>query len=145
VAQETGTHQVTRQRWLSLGGALRTGAAAAAWGNAGETEVFALHDDGQVWDRYWDGKTWHAWESLGGAFAGEPAASARDADRIDVFAIGVNGVLRHRWWDGTRWVEWQDVAGAPAGGRAVACAWSGDRLDVFLWGADGGLHYADLA
>ena len=145
MAQETGTHQVTRQRWLSLGGALRTGAAAAAWGDSGETEVFAVHEDGQVWDRYWDGKSWHPWESLGGAFSGHPAAAARDADRIDVFAIGMNGVLRHRWWDGTHWVEWQDVAGAPAGGRAVACAWSGDRLDVFLWGADGGLHYADLA
>ena len=145
MAQETGTHQVTRQRWLSLGGALRTGAAAASWGDAGETEVFAVHDDGQVWDRYWDGKTWHASESLGGVFTGQPAASARDADRIDLFAIGTDGVLRHRWWDGTRWVEWQDVAGAPPRGRAVACAWSGGRLDVFLWGADGGLHYADLA
>jgi hypothetical protein len=99
VAQETGPHQVIPQRWLALGGALRTGAAAAA----------------------------------------------RDADRIDVLAIGTDGVLRHRWWDGTRWVEWRDVAGAPRGGRAVSCVWSGARLDVFVWGADGALHYADLA
>ena len=145
MAEETGPHQVTPQRWLALGGALYTGAAAAAWGRDGETEVFALHDDGQVWDRYWDGKSWHPWDSLGGAFIGQPAAAARDAGRIDVFAIGTDGVLRQRWWDGTRWVEWRDVAGAPRGGRAVACVWSGSRLDVFLWGADGGLHYADLA
>jgi hypothetical protein len=145
VAQETGPHQVTPQPWLSLGGALHTGAAAAAWGTSGETEIFAIHDDGQVWDRYWDGKAWHAWESLGGAFAGQPASAARDADRIDVFAIGADGVLRHRWWDGTHWVHWIDVAGAPHGGRAVGCVWSGGRLDVFVWGADGALHYADLA
>jgi len=145
VAQETGSHQVAPQGWLALGGALRTGAAAAAWGATGETEIFAVHDDGQLWDRYWDGRRWHEWEPLGGAFTGQAAASARDADRIDVFAIGIDGVLRHRWWDGTRWVEWRDVAGAPAGGRAVSCVWSGTRLDVFLWGADGGLHYADLA
>ena len=145
MAQETGSHQVTPQGWLALGGALRTGADAAAWGAAGETEVFAAHEDGQVWDRYWDGTSWHAWESLGGAFSGQPAAAARDAERIDVFAIGIDGVLRHRWWDGTRWVEWRDVAGAPRGGRSISCVWSGTRLDVFLWGADGGLHYADLA
>ena len=144
MAEEAGPHQVTAH-WTALGGALRAGAAAAAWGAAGETEVFALDDDGQVWDRYWDGKTWHGWESLGGAFTGQPAAAARDADRIDVFAIGTDGLLRHRWWDGKRWVEWRDVAGAPSGGRAVACVWSGRRLDVFVWGADGGLHYADLA
>ena len=90
-------------------------------------------------------RTWHAWESLGGSFNGQPAAAARDADRIDLFAISTDGVLRHRWWDGKRWVEWRDVAGAPHGGRAVTCVWSGGRLDVFLWGADGGLHYADLA
>ena len=69
----------------------------------------------------------------------------RLAAKHNVFAIGTNGVLRHRWWDGKRWVEWRDVAGAPSGGRAVACVWSGRRLDVFVWGADGGLHYADLA
>src|SRR5207249_4059351 len=94
MAQEAGPHQVTTH-WTPLGGALRTGAAAAAWGDAGETEVFAVHDDGQVWDRYWDGKTWHAWESLGGAFIGQPAGAARGADRIDVFAISIDGALRH--------------------------------------------------
>ena len=144
MAEEAGPHQVTTH-WTPLGGALRTGAAAAAWGTTGETEVFALHEDGQGWERYWDGKSWHGWESLGGGFTGQPAAAARDADRIDVFAIGVDGVLRHRRWDGKRWIDWRDVAGAPRGGRAVACVWSGSRLDVFVWGADSGLHYADLA
>ena len=144
MAEEAGPEQITR-RWLSLGGALRTGGAAAAWGDRGETEVFAIHDDGRLWDRYWDGGSWHAWDSLGGDFSGQPAAAARDADRIDVFAIGTDGMLRHRWWDGARWVEWREVPGAPRGGRAVSCVWSGERLDVFVWGDDGGLHYADLA
>jgi len=98
-----------------------------------------------LWDRYWDGARWHEWESLGGSFAGEPAAAARDADRIDVLAIGKDGLLRHRWWDGTRWVDWRVVEDAPRGGRGVSCAWSGDRLDVFVWGADGAVQYADLS
>jgi hypothetical protein len=145
VAQEAGPRQIAPPRWLALGGALRSGAAAAAWGDAGEVEVFALQQDGALWDRYWDGAHWHEWESLGGEFTGQPAAAARDADRIDVLGIGTDGVLRHRWWDGTRWVEWREVPGAPRGGRAVTAAWSGSRLDVFVWGADGALHYADLA
>ena len=131
-------------RWTSLGGSLRSGAAAASWGR-GETEIFALHDDGALWDRYWDGARWHEWESLGGSFAGEPAAAARDAERIDVLAIGKDGFLRHRWWDGTNWVDWRVVEDAPRGGRAVSCTWSGDRLDVFVWGADGAVQYADLS
>jgi hypothetical protein len=144
VAEEAGPDQVA-QRWTPLGGALPAGAAAAAWGDAGETEVFAVHGDGQVWDRYWDGRSWHAWESLGGTFAGPPAAAARDADRIDVFAIGTDGALRHRWWDGARWVEWRVVDGAPRRGKAVSCVWSGARLDVFVVGEDDALYYADLS
>jgi hypothetical protein len=62
-----------------------------------------------------------------------------------VFAIGTDGVLRHRWWDGRRWVDWRAVEGAPPGGRAVSCAWSGERLDVFVRGADDVLYYANLA
>lgn len=80
-----------------------------------ETEVFAVHADGQVWDRYRDGASWHDWEPLGGEFAGAPAAAARDADRSDLFAIGTDGLLH-----------------------------VGGRLDVFLRGADGALHYAAL-
>ena len=123
---------------------MRSGPAAASWGG-GETQIFAVNADGGLWDRYWDGARWHEWKSLGGDFAGQPAASARDAGRIDVFAIGTDGVLRHRWWDGEGWMDWRSVEGAPAGARAVACTWSGDRLDVFVWGVDGAVHYADLA
>ena len=144
MAEEAGSHQVGTP-WLSLGGPIRSGAAAASWGSQGETEIFAIRDDGAVWDRYWDGARWHEWESLGGSFQGEPAAAARDTDRIDVFAIGADGVLRHRWWDGKRWVDWVDVGGAPRGGRAVSCTWSGPRLDVFVRAPDGALFYADLA
>ena len=129
--------------WTSLEGSLRSAAAAASWGD-GEVEVFAIHDDGALWNRYWDRENWHAWESLGGSFRGEPAASARAADRIDVFAIGTDGVLRHRFWNGSEWVAWRDVADAPRDAKAVACSWSGTRLDVFVRGADDGLWYGTV-
>ncbi|HEV2250370.1 MAG TPA: hypothetical protein VGT60_07680 [Candidatus Limnocylindria bacterium] len=103
----------------------------ASWGDGGECELFAIHDDGRLRDRYWDGAAWHDWESLGPGFTGQPAAAARDKDRIDVFAFGTDGRLRHRWWDGARWVDWEIVADAP-NGDAVSCTWSGTRLDVFV-------------
>lgn len=128
--------------WVSLGGAA-SGAAMASWGEV-ETQFFAIQSSSQLWNRYWDGERWHEWESLGGAFTGQPAASARGADRIDVFAIGTDGVLRHRWWDGKEWVPWETVEGAPEGGQAVACSWIGDRLDLLVWGADLELWYIAL-
>ena len=63
--------------------------------------------DGQLWNRYWDGVSWHDWETLGGELTGTPAASSWAADRIDVWAPGLDGTIWHRWWDGTRWVEWE--------------------------------------
>jgi hypothetical protein len=117
-------------------------AAAASWGTE-EVEIFAIHEDGEVRDRYWDGHAWHEWESLGGSFVGQPAAAARDADRIDVFAFGDDGRLRHRWWNGTEWVQWEVVADAPKG-DAVSCVWTGDRLDVFVTRAGAGVWYRSL-
>ena len=73
-----------------MGGTLASGAAVASWGDGGECELFAIHDDGELRDRYWDGARWHDWESLGAGFAGQPAAAARDADRIDVLAFGTD-------------------------------------------------------
>jgi hypothetical protein len=74
-------------------------------------EVFAVFDDGELWDRYWDGTAWHAWESLGGSLAvgPTPAASSWSADRLDVFAAGTDGLTWHRWWDGARWVDWEQL------------------------------------
>jgi hypothetical protein len=78
-----------------------------AWAE-GQLEVFAIMDDGALWDRYWDGTKWHEWESLGGELdpTATPAASSWGADRLDVFAIGVDGGTWHRWWDGAHWADW---------------------------------------
>lgn len=141
MAEEAGTHQIGT--WLPLGGAQRAAAAVASWGDGGECELFAIHDDGVLRDRYWDGRAWHDWEPLGEGFIGQPAATARSAGRIDVFAFTADGTLRHRWWDGRRWVDWETVAGAPRG-SAVSASWSAGRLDVFVTAADGALWYAAL-
>ena len=141
MAEEAGPDQIGD--WISLGGVLARGAAVASWGDGGECELFAIHEDGELRDRYWDGTSWHDWESLGGSFTGQPAAAARDADRIDVFAFDRDGRLNHRWWDGQRWVPWESVEGAPPG-DSVSCSWSAGRLDVFVNRAGGALWYRAL-
>jgi hypothetical protein len=92
----------------NLGGRLASVPAVTAWDDE-PMEVFAIFDDGQLWDRYWDGTKWHAWESLGGELAvgSTPAAAAAGSDRLEVMAIGRDGQTWQRWWDGTRWVPWQ--------------------------------------
>ena len=90
-----------------LGGELASGPAVTAWA-VGELEVFAIMADGQLWNRYWDGAAWHAWEPMGGEpRPATPAASSWGADRLDVFALGRDGRIWHRWWDGSRWVDWE--------------------------------------
>ena len=59
----------------SLGGTLASTPAVTAWA-VDQLQVFAIFPDGELWNRYWDGKAWHAWESLGGELTGTPAASS---------------------------------------------------------------------
>ncbi len=91
---------------IALGGSLVSAPAATAWA-VDRLQVFAIFNDGALWNRYWDGESWHPWESLGGSLTGTPAASSWGEDRIDVFAPGREGGTWHRWWDGTRWVDWE--------------------------------------
>ncbi|MFI5199002.1 MAG: hypothetical protein ACHQXL_01350 [Candidatus Limnocylindrales bacterium] len=98
-------------RWSepeSLGGEATSAPAVAGWDEE-LMEIFAIFPDGQLWDRYWDGTTWHTWESLEGDLlpGSTPAAAAAGAGRLDVLALGRDGRTWHRWWDGTRWVPWQ--------------------------------------
>ena len=76
-----------------------------------QLQVFAVFPDGELWNRYWDGASWHPWESLGGELEPAPARRHRPGrpDRIDVWAPGRDGRTWHRFWDGTRWVDWEQL------------------------------------
>lgn len=90
----------------SLGGQLASAPAVTAWA-PDALEIFAVFDNGALWDRYWT--TWHPWEALGGDLASDaaPAASSWGPDRLGVFATGRDRLTWHRFWDGTRWVDWE--------------------------------------
>lgn len=130
MAAEAGPPPIA-EGWDPLGGPVAGGTAVASWGTF-ESEIFAVLDDGQVWNRYWDGDSWHDWKPMGGAFTGTPAASARDADRIDVLAVGRDGIVQRCWWDGTAWVPWRELAGAPRDALGVSCSWVGAELRIFV-------------
>jgi hypothetical protein len=76
---------------------------ACSWG---QDRIFP---DGALWNRYWDGSSWHPWESLGGSLdpSSVPAAASWGPDRLSVITRGTDGATWHRWWDGSRWVAWE--------------------------------------
>lgn len=114
--EATDTATLRHRAWVDgalaidedLGGTLASAPTAVAWA-VDQAEVFAIFPDGGLWNRYWDGTSWHPWESLGGKLdpGSSPACSSWGAERLDVFARGRDGVTWHRWWDGSRWVDWE--------------------------------------
>lgn len=84
--------------------------AACSWGPE-RLDVFARGPWGDLLHKWWDGKAWSGFESLGtpisreGARRSVPligplAACTWGAGRLDVFARAVDGHLYHAWWDG---------------------------------------------
>ena len=114
--EATGKATLRHRAWVDgalvvdedLGGTLASAPTAVCWA-VDRAEVFAIFPDGELWNRYWDGASWHPWESLGGRLdpASAPACSTWGADRLDVVARGLDGATWHRWWDGSRWVPWE--------------------------------------
>ncbi|HPJ29786.1 MAG TPA: beta/gamma crystallin-related protein [Methanothrix sp.] len=86
--------------------------AAVSWG-PNRIDVFVRGSDNALWHRYWDGKTWQPWESLGmppsGGLASAPAAASRGPNKIDVFIRGSDEALWHRYWNGSKWSDWESM------------------------------------
>lgn len=109
----------------------------ASWA-PGRLDVFSRGADGSLTHKWWDGRTWSAWESLGGFLTSAPTAVSWGPNRIDVFAKGGDNALWHKWWDGTGWYGWESLGGYIEGGGDVA-SWDAGRLDVFVKGSDSAL------
>jgi hypothetical protein len=151
------------ERTYPLSGAL----GACSCGND-RLAVFARGILGDLLLKFWDGKEWSAFTSLGSPqepdelyppaqvpvpLTGPPAACSWGANRIDVFARGIRGEVLHRSWDGKEWSRfeslWMPQAGTgpstqaiPFTGMVSACSWGKDRLDLFGRAADGRTYNA---
>lgn len=86
--------------------------AACSWGPA-RIDVFIRGPRGELLHRWWDGKDWSPFESLGMPlttgggdrcgipFTGSVTACTWGPGRLDVFARALDANLYHAWWDGT--------------------------------------------
>jgi hypothetical protein len=85
--------------------------AACSWGPE-RMDVFARGPRGELLHKWWDGKDWSPFESLGMPlmpagdqrcipFTGSVTACTWGPGRLDVFARALDGTLYHAWWDGT--------------------------------------------
>lgn len=149
-------------RLLPLSGAL----AACSCGRD-RMAVFIRGALGDLLLKWWDGRRWSAFASLGSPqvqydlypavtvaapLTGPPAACSWGPDRMDVFARGPAGDLLHKWWDGKDWSPFAslgmpltadgDRRGIPFTGSVTACTWGPGRLDVFARALNGSLYHA---
>ena len=106
-------------------------------------DVFAVGADKALWHRYYDGKSWHTWESLGGIITSSPAAVTRGGV-IYIFARGNDGALWQISWTGTAWTKWQSIGGKLLSGTSpTVCVGDATSLDVFVIGTDNGIWHRD--
>ena len=140
------------------------GAIAACSCGPRAMAVLSRGPEGDVLLKWWNGRRWSGFESLGAPqepdatypavqravrLTSAPIACGLPAPRLDVFARGPRGDLLHKRWEGGSWSEFESL-GWPSsphtGGRipltgfSMTCAWGGDRLYVLARGADGNLH-----
>ena len=153
------------------GGAQRsvplTGSLAACGCGPERIALFVRGTLGDLMLKWWDGKRWSEFGSLGwpqvpdeiypavevaAPLTGPPAACSWGTGRIDVFARGSGGEVLHKWWDGKAWSPFESLgmpvtadtepAPLPSTGAIAACSWGEDRLDVFTRAVDGNLYHA---
>jgi Repeat of unknown function (DUF346) len=158
----------------SLGGIERTGSAsepipgAIAACNCGSRAlaVLARGPTGDLLLKWWNGRIWSAFESLGAPqepdqtypavrravpLASAPIACGGGAARLDIFARGPRGDLLHKWWDGKTWSGFESMGmpiaaetgtRLPFTGISMTAVRGSDRLDVLARAADGNLYAA---
>lgn len=132
--------------------------------------VFLCSASGALLFKWWDGRSWSEFVSLGmpeasdevypavtaaAPLTGPPAACSWASGRLDVFARGPRGEVVHKAWKGRDWGPFTSL-GMPTRtveGRAspisftgaiAACSPGPGLLDVFANAVDGNLYHAHL-
>ena len=141
--------------WESRGGQLASGPAVASAG-AARVDVFARSAANQLLHLISNNGQWSQWRTVGTfppypVLTSDPAAVSFEPGRIEVFYRGPDGALWTIRFDGL-WRQAQSLGNqlAPGSGPAVASLVArpsnvfnppGQRLDVFIRGADNALHH----
>jgi hypothetical protein len=61
--------------------------AVSSWGT-NRLDLFRKGDDNTLEHRFWDGKVWTDWVTIGTGISDTPAAASWGRNRIDVLALG---------------------------------------------------------
>jgi hypothetical protein len=146
--------------WFTLPGSFTgvPGSAVTAVSRTPEhMDVFAVGNDGQVHNVWWDSRVnsghWNDWFVIPGSFAGQPGSPvtvlSRTPEHMDLFAVGNDGRVHNAWWDSRvnkgMWNDWFVLPGnvqAPPGAPVTALARSPDHMDLFVVGDDGRAYSA---
>ncbi len=118
-----------------------TGPGASTSFSTGETEIFAVDTNGDLWNTSMAPSGNGTWNFVGGMCTSSPAVVSWNSSyfRVDVFVRGSNGAI---WWNQNCSSGWNPLGGQAASGTGPAVAsWSAGRLDVFVQGTDGALWH----
>ena len=149
----------------NVGGLPNAKVVAACTCAVSRMAVFRLGARRDLLLKWWDGKHWSDYVSLGapeipdetypavttvGPITGPPAACSwgPTPTRLDVFARGPYGDLVHTWWDGSVWSGFNSLGMPFADGHMIpftgvvpACSAEVNSCDVVAGAMDGRLYH----
>ena len=147
----------------TVGGLPSAEAVAACACGSSRMAVFRRGVRNDLLLKWWDGKRWSDYASLGapeipdesypavttvGPITGPPAACSWGPTRLDVFARGPYGDLVHTWWDGSDWSGFTSLGMpvtngqmVPFTGMVTACSADVNSCDVVAGAMDGRLYH----
>jgi murein DD-endopeptidase MepM/ murein hydrolase activator NlpD len=129
-------------------GDFRLGSSPAVMtGGVDFRDVFVRGRNGVPHHKFWDGKTWSAWLSLGGEIKGAPAVVCSPAGTADIYVRGMDDRVYQKWWTGTEWVPnvgWlphDETPGFALGSSPSVVAGPGNSRSVYVRGQDGRVYH----
>jgi hypothetical protein len=107
----------------------------------GHLNVFVKGAEGELWQKWWTGSGWSAWQNLswfgGGKISGGPGAVSWGPNRFDVVARMPDSSVGHWWYDGSTW-HYDNLGGGIINDPDIASDASG-HLNVFVEDMSGNL------
>jgi N,N-dimethylformamidase len=128
----------------SQGGGFIGRPAINVWGG-NKMNLYARGNDGHLWTKHWDGRSWWDWKDLGGTVASSPTVASWGRDQFTVLAQSGFSMVS-KWFDGANWKPsdtgweprgWQDITHMV--GQPAAVSFRGGQVAVMARSTDGGI------
>ncbi|NJP07981.1 MAG: hypothetical protein HC837_21350 [Chloroflexaceae bacterium] len=117
------------------------GISAVSWGD-NRIDCFARREGSmELVHRFWNGKQWSSWHTLGGVLNSAPCAVSRGPNQINCFALGSNGQLFHIYWNDHKWSGWENLGGEDLQSAPAAVAVNANHIECFVRSTDSNLWH----